>query len=334
MRIATYNVEWFTDLFDTTGALLNDRELGGRRGVTRADQIAALVTVFRALDADAILVVEAPDEDRRRSTVRALETFAGYAGLRARRAIIGYANHTKQELALLYDPDRLSAVHDPVTLGAPGFDASFEADILPGFDERAVRFSKPPLELALETAGGQLLRLIGVHLKSKAPHGARSDREILELAVSNRLKQLTQATWLRARIAAHLAAGEALIVAGDLNDGPGLDEFETLFGKSSVEIVLGAGTEHPLIEPNAQAALSQPQGARASTARFYIARKQAYLQALLDYVMLSPDLAARDARWRIWHPYEDETCWTTPDLRAALLLASDHFPVSVDLAIA
>jgi hypothetical protein len=37
----------------------------GREGVTRARQIEALVTVFRAIDADAIMVVEAPDISRR-----------------------------------------------------------------------------------------------------------------------------------------------------------------------------------------------------------------------------------------------------------------------------
>ncbi|MEP0249737.1 MAG: endonuclease, partial [Roseobacter sp.] len=56
-------------------------------------------------------------------------------------------------------------------------------------------------------------------------------------------------------------------------------------------------------------------------------------QALLDYVMLSPDLAAKEPVWRIWHPLDDPKCWNDPDLRQALVTASDHFPVSVDLSI-
>ncbi len=35
--------------------------------------------------------------------------------------------------------------------------------------------------------------------------------------------------------------------------------------------------------------------------------------------------------WRIWHPFDDPVCYKTPELREALLAASDHFPVSVDL---
>ena len=59
------------------------------------------------------------------------------------------------------------------------------------------------------------------------------------MSIDNRRKQLAQCVWLRRRVDGHLAAGDSLIVMGDFNDGPGLDEFEKLFGHSGVEIVLG-----------------------------------------------------------------------------------------------
>jgi hypothetical protein len=37
MRIATYNVEWFANLFDDAGALLADGAWSGRRDVRRVD---------------------------------------------------------------------------------------------------------------------------------------------------------------------------------------------------------------------------------------------------------------------------------------------------------
>ncbi|SFA97894.1 Endonuclease/Exonuclease/phosphatase family protein [Poseidonocella pacifica] len=335
MRIATYNVEWFTNLFDDAGQMLADDGPSGRRGISRRDQLEALATVFRALDADAVLIIEAPDENRRRSSVAALEQFAEAAGLRTRRALIGFANTTQQEIALLFDPDRLTARHDPVDGGqaAPRFDLAFDIDL--DIDDRhdRITFSKPPLEVALETAGGSKLRLIGAHLKSKAPHGAHTPEEISSRAIANRRKQLAQAVWLRRRVDGHLTAGDALIVAGDLNDGPGLDEYEALFGRSSFEIVLGAGGATRLRDPNAEAVLSNPLGAHPTTARFFVEYEKRFLLALLDYVMLSPDLAARGAAWRTWHPFEDAECWGDADLRAALLVASDHFPVSVDVKI-
>ena len=56
-----------------------------------------------------------------------------------------------------------------------------------------------------------------------------------------------------------------------------------------------------------------------------------YLHALLDYIMVSPDLAARRPRWHIWHPFDDPACYADPPLRDALLTASDHFPVTLDI---
>ena len=135
------------------------------------------------------------------------------------------------------------------------------------------------------------------------------------------------------RIEAHLQAGEALIVLGDMNDGPGLDEYEHLFGHSTVEIILGETTnqDYRLFDPHARQALTRRIGATATTSRFYLSSEKRYMQALLDYVMLSPDLMARRPAWRIWHPFDDPDCWTMPELRAALIAASDHFPVTVDL---
>lgn len=116
MRLATYNVEWFANLFDEHDTLMIDDNWSGRRDVTRAAQAEALAVVFTALDADAVLVVEAPNTGRDQSTVRALEAFASAFDLRARRAIMGFANDTHQEIALMYDPDVITVGHDPVDM--------------------------------------------------------------------------------------------------------------------------------------------------------------------------------------------------------------------------
>lgn len=339
MRIATYNVEWFAGLFDDNDRLYDDGGWSGRWDVTRAQQTAALGTVFQALDADAVMVIEAPDAGAKHDGVAALEHFAARFDLRARKAVMGFANDTQQEIALLYDPDALRAVHDPQgtesgpqgAKGAPRFDGALLIDLDIDATEDRVVFSKPPLELALTTRSGFEFRMIGAHLKSKAPHGARDDAHAMQIAIANRRKQLAQAVWLRARIDAHVGAGVPLMVMGDLNDGPGLDAFEDLFGRSSVEIVLGAQGAHPLYDPHAARALGQRLGAMPTTSRFWIRQEKRFLQALLDYVMVCPDLRSRTPQWRIWHPLDDPACWGTPALRDALVTASDHFPVTLDI---
>ncbi len=114
LRLATYNIEWFNALFDDAGRLLDDRELSARYQTTRADQIAAIAIVLTALDADGLMIIEGPDQGSKRSTVRALESFARRFGLRTSKAIHGFASETEQEIAFLFDPARITAHHLPL----------------------------------------------------------------------------------------------------------------------------------------------------------------------------------------------------------------------------
>jgi hypothetical protein len=49
--------------------------------------------------------------------------------------------------------------------------------------------------------------------------------------------------------------------------------------------------------------------------------------------MISPGLMGLSPRWRIWHPFDDAACFADTALREALLAASDHFPVTLDIAL-
>ena len=343
LRLASYNVEWFDRLFDDLGQGYEDEAPSGRYGVSRGAQLGAVGLVCSAMDADGIMIIEGPDSNSRRSTVRALEAFAAKFGLRARRAIHGFSSETEQEIAFLYDPDRITAHHDPQgaqtgkkgSRDVPRFDGTFRYDLDTDAAEDTIRFAKPPLELALTGPDGRFLRLIGVHAKSKNPHGAADERAALRISIENRRKQLAQCIWIRARVSDHLSRGEEVIVLGDFNDGPGLDEFEKLFGKSGVEVVLG--TDLPaaerLSDPHATMAICSRMGFCPTTARFWLAPQKRYFEALLDFIMVSPGLAALSPEWRIWHPYQDPRILATPELSEALLQASDHFPVTLDLPL-
>ena len=333
MKIATYNVEWFSNLFNDDGTLRDDNGWSGRWDVTREDQIAALGVVFQAMDADGIMVIEGPDSHARRDGVIALEGFAARFGLRASKAVIGYVNETQQEIMFLYDPDVLNVAHDPRDDGAPRFDGTIQMDLDVDAKPDPVKWSKPPLELAVTHTSGAVFRLIGVHAKSKAPHGARNEAEVLRISIANRRKQLAQCIWLRKRVDAHLAAGDNVIVMGDFNDGPGLDEYEKLFGRSGVEIVLGEDGDEPLFDPHARTALSQRIGAMPVTARFQLRGKGRYPSALLDYVMVSAGVRKMGAEWTILHPFDHAECYDDKMMCDALLTASDHFPVVLELTV-
>jgi endonuclease/exonuclease/phosphatase family metal-dependent hydrolase len=153
----------------------------------------------------------------------------------------------------------------------------------------------------------------------------------MRIAIENRRKQLAQCIWLRERVDDHLDQGDNLIVLGDFNDGPGLDEYEKLFGRSGVEIVLGGDGDVPLFDPHA-AALHRG-GPVPASARFWLQDQKRWMETLLDYVMVSPSLVDRARDWRIWHPVDDAKIAEVPELVQALFTASDHFPVTVELDI-
>ncbi|MEL6585863.1 MAG: endonuclease/exonuclease/phosphatase family protein [Pseudomonadota bacterium] len=328
LRLATWNVEWFDKLFDRDGALLETDDWSARYKITKNRQLHAIAGVMRHMDVDGLVVVEAPDSSGHRSGQAALELFAEWAGLRTTRALIGFPNDTRQEIALLYDPDRLTPTHRPgESTAAPRFDTEFSIDLDTDLRAERVVWSKPPLELDIQTADGRALHLIGVHAKSKAAHGASDPQDALRISILNRRKQLAQCIWLRARVEERLAQRTSLVVAGDFNDGPGLDRFESLFGRSGVEIVLGDG-DTALYDPSAlppRIGIASPH-----TARFWDNTNKRWLNALLDFAMVSHDLR-KDAKWRILHPFDDPEALATPHLQQDLLDASDHYPVILDL---
>ncbi|MBE9477216.1 MAG: endonuclease, partial [Proteobacteria bacterium] len=324
--------------------LIENSSWSGKWNVTKEMQINALGKVFQALDADGIMIIEAPDNSSNHSAIAALEGFAAHFGLRQNKAIIGFTSGTQQEVAFLYDPAAMDVIHDPQGIAEPGvgvkdnprFDGTFHLDVDVDSKPEKITFSKPPLELLVIPQNGNPTRLIGVHAKSKAPHGARNEQQEVRISIENRRKQLAQCIWLRMRVEQHLDAGDDLIVLGDLNDGPGLDEYEKLFGHSGVEIVMGAAKadDKTLREPHAEAAMSARSGTAPTTSRFYNHRNKTYLNALLDFIMVSPDLAKTTTPvWKIWHPFNDQSCFDNKDLCDALLIASDHFPVTIDLNI-
>ena len=348
LRIATWNVCWFAGLFDDDNRLLADNRWSAMHDVPRSRQAAAIASVLRRVDADVFAIIEAPDTGSKANCVAALEGFAATFGLRQTRALTGFPSDTEQEIALLYDPERISAVHAPVGAlldladaeqglmddTAPRFDSVYPLDLDGDGKVDLHRFSKPPLETVVTCkTSGASFRLIAVHAKSKAPHGAETPEDVFRISLMNRRKQLAQCAWLRSRIEEHLDQGDDLIALGDFNDGPGMDRYERIFGRSGVEIVMGDVGEPERILRNPFARRGKPPyGPRPSTARFYKRDTRTFLNALIDFVMISPSFADRTSpEWRIWHPFDDKICFADEAFRQDLLDASDHFPVSVDI---
>jgi exonuclease III len=338
LRLATYNVAWFNVLFDDHGGFLNNSSVSTRHDVSKAQQFAAIGAVFRAMDADGIMVIEAPDTNGRRSSVVSLQRFAKHFGLRTDRAVTGFTSTTEQEISFLFDPNIMSVRHDPMGPSdaispAPRFDVDLSYFV--DGHQQSARFSKPPLELEVTLAKGGVLRVIGVHIKSKAVYDAKTPAGFNKISVQNRRKQLAESFWLRARIDQVLAQNASLLIMGDLNDGPGLDDYEQKFGYSSVEVISGQSDpqKQQLFDPNSLPAAKNWGQNTPTSSRFWDQNSKTYYETMLDFIMVSENIAQSRPIWRIWHPLKDLEIVKNIDLAEALLLASDHFPVSVDLSL-
>jgi endonuclease/exonuclease/phosphatase family metal-dependent hydrolase len=91
-------------------------------------------------------------------------------------------------------------------------------------------------------SGGPRLRIILVHTKSKGIFSVVDLHNFQKIALANRKRLVGQALKLRSRLDQLLQEQKPLpvVVIGDMNDGPGLDPFEMMIGRSFVETTMGS----------------------------------------------------------------------------------------------
>ena len=330
LRLCSYNVEHFNRLFTQTNQLQ-----GGAAEQTRLD---ALRVVLQTIDADIIGVVEAPNTTANgaQSTVTKLESFAAFAGLRASRAMTGLLSSGTQEIAVMFDPQRVTIQHRPGgrrnSVNNPRFDEPFQIDTDDDRIREIYEHFRPPLEALVQVTGGPQFRLMVVHAKSKGIFNAVDLVHWERENQRNRRKLFAEATSIRRRIDQWLDNGDSVVVMGDINDGPGMDSFEYRFGRSAVEIIMG-----DIFRPGRILAshIGQPAfrrfGWEPSSARFRDRFTEDLINVLIDHILASQDLpVVANHPHKVWNPFQDDDA---RPLRDELPEASDHFPVTLDLDI-
>ena len=122
-----------------------------------------------------------------------------------------------------------------------------------------------------------------------------------------------------------------MTVAGDINDGFGLDYYEQRFSCSAVEIPLGSVWEPEKI---LRQVLPRPRigryGWTPSSSRYKDRFTGDQFNVLIDHVLVSRSVKFENSL--IWNPYLKGPT-EVKDLKAKLKDASDHFPVSVDITL-
>ncbi len=328
LKICSYNIEWFDNLFKDNNQITTEPE--------KVKKLDAIAEVLKKVDADIVGIIEAPNNAKNgtKKTVDCLNNFTNHYHIRSNKSLIGFQSKGQQEIAIIYDPSKVGISHAPGGTGPkkPSFIDKFEFDTDEDRIKEIYEFFRPPLEVNVnELSSNKSFKLLVAHTKSK---GVFSSSDLIHWDKENyrnRRKLFAECSWIRRRVDEWLDSGQKVIVMGDINDGPGMDNYEHQFGKSAVEIIMGN-----LYCPGSilKSHIGQPKwgkyGWNPSSTSFKDRFTDKYVNVLIDHILISQDISVVNNSHIVWNPFQNDELKPKRDI---LLKASDHFPVSVDIVL-
>lgn len=245
IHLVVWNMEWMNDLFsEGSGAAAfrpDNAKPAHSTNSTVLQRRKDLAAVLDELAPDVVVVVEGPNRTEELQLFFDTDVQGQW--------VTHIQRSPKQSQALgvcvRTDTGKFASsplqAHDTIQMSAfDGFPLDIDDD---GIDE-LYRFERKPVYATVRLAAGQEFRILGVHLKSKGIFSAYEWSKWWQVADANRKKLLAQATQLRTEFLDPLLRNPAtravpLIVCGDINDGPGLDDSEKRLFGSAVERLMG-----------------------------------------------------------------------------------------------
>ena len=338
VRICSVNGEWMNDWF-TPDAV---PEVKWRDEFTRDGQVndteqtaGRLAAMIRDIDPDVLAVEEGPSRLAelalfvRDHLADTYEYFLGDSG-------------AQQKLGLLYKPGAVDsaqlAPHAQVADLIEDWDADVDGDAVLDL----YGFTRTPLVVNL-VIGGHPLQVIVCHTKSNFINFGRSlwedpatRQSYIVAALINRRRISAEGMRIRRYLDRRLDAApdDAIVVLGDLNDGPGLDYFEERYITHNVtDILVGSAFAPERAFTHAQHDVPAEDRYTAIFEDFVPTPEVKRL--LLDHILLSPGLTRPaglrrvEASGSVSHAEYDANVAAGGARRQDR--PSDHRPVTVDL---
>jgi endonuclease/exonuclease/phosphatase family metal-dependent hydrolase len=200
-----------------------------------------------------------------------------------------------QNLVFYYrEPFSVVSIDDELSFYEP-----WEIDIDNDGLKEQYSWDRKPLEVLFKVgSGGPQVRMILVHTKSKGIFSVVDLYNFQKISLANRKRLVSQALRLRERLdqLRQDPNASSIIVMGDMNDGPGMDHFEMMIGKSFVETVMGSIYEPSGIFHNALWWMSKDSKLRKDlwTVDFpdpIVKHHLGYQHHVwIDHILLSPDM--------------------------------------------
>lgn len=333
MRIVNWNIEWMNDWFVGQGAIAFRTDNPGRGITNVANLCQRVASVIVALDPDVLLVEEGPsDWDEMALFVQQFlgNNYSVHGGLDGgAQKIYALVKNNGQ-----FANPGLGADADTRAL-ADEWEADVDGDeIVNGYS-----FTRLPLVLTgTIQATGQSLRIVALHTKSKYVHRGPElwndparRREFINEALKNRRRISTEAMRTREYLDALVNSDPdaRIVVAGDFNDGPGIDYFEKRYLTHNVTDILLGSVFFP------EGLFRHAFVTRVPLAQRFTAVFDDFVDnisnrpLILDHILVSPALASSIDNAGIAHT---EYLAHSPNPQGARQeRVSDHRPVFLDL---
>jgi endonuclease/exonuclease/phosphatase family metal-dependent hydrolase len=255
-----------------------------------ASRLAGLIN---AIGADVVALVEAPS--RAAELTLFVDRYLSPNGAGTYEFLLGDSGGS-QKLALLFNPQAASLqliTSSELSLLLEPWEADVDGDAV--LDE--YRFTRTPLVGQAQVAGVRV-QVIVAHLKSNFINRGQQQwqdparrPDFIKAALRNRRRIATEAMRIRKYLEQQLNddPDAAMIVLGDLNDGPGQDYFEERYLAHNVtDIVVGSPYRPERLFNHAQADV--PEADRYSAVFDDFVTEEPNKRLLLDHILLSPAL--------------------------------------------
>lgn len=338
LTFAVYNVKWMKDLFYRDGTP-KSTDAGDQDDRDDAERGRRLASVVRTIDPDILCITEGPDtlKDQTKTASQQLLAWRDLHDMDPDYdAVHGFPSGGQQELCALFKKTKVSLTHDPERNAKKHpFDQPFLVDTLESLIKEQYSHYRPPLELSVREpghGGDEVGRIIVAHAKSKGIFDSVDLARFEQLSERNRRKLFAECYSIRERCTQWLSEDPTrkIIVCGDINDGFGLDYYESRFGKSAVEVLMGEVWEPQQILRHV---LPRPKlnkwGWVPSSSRFRDRITEDQFNVLIDHILVSQAVGYHNGL--VWNPFPDKAPDFVKAIKQDLLAASDHFPVSVEV---
>lgn len=253
MRIVNWNIEWMNDWFvgyNEVAFRASRLSENSNKNITDVDDLCKRVAkVITDMKPDVLLVEEGP------SDIREMQLFVTDY-LNGDFSVLGGIDGGSQKIyALVKNGGKYEGAQIPTDAPTMDLEDSWEADVDGNLELQDYEFTRRPLVIEGTQKGtNENIRIVTLHTKSKYVHRGREKwqnptrrHEFVEEAITNRRRISTEAMRTREYLDAVLSSNvqQKIVVAGDFNDGPGIDYFEKRYLTHNVTDIILGSVFHP-----------------------------------------------------------------------------------------